>query len=160
MLGKLLLLFIIVPLVELFLFLKIGSKIGLGNTFLIILLTGFIGAILTRRQGRDAFNKIRTALAQNQAPHLEILNGLGILIAGALLITPGFFTDIVGFLLLFRPSRLLVASVITNQLLKKLHVNIHHSPDPNAPHPNPHHSDHQRQPIPHKHDDDDDVIDI
>ena len=109
---KLLLLFILVPIVELILFLSIGVRIGLPATLGIILLTALIGAALTKSQGARALSSFREAMARGELPHREALDGLLILLAGAVLLTPGFLTDTVGFLLLFPPTR----ETIRNQL--------------------------------------------
>ncbi len=105
MFGRLLLLFIGIPLVELVLFLRIGSRIGLPATLGIIILTGILGAWLTRLQGMRTLGRFQKALAEGRLPHEEVLEGIMILIAGAVLLTPGFLTDAAGFLLLVPPVR-------------------------------------------------------
>ena len=105
MFFKLLLLFILVPVAELFLFIRIGARIGLPATLGIILLTALIGAALTKSQGARALSSFREAMARGALPHREALDGLLVLLAGAGLLTPGFLTDAVGFLLLFPPAR-------------------------------------------------------
>ena len=102
---KLLVLFIVVPIAELYLFLTLGTHIGLAPTLLIILLTAVVGAALTRSQGSRAMANFRQATAEGRLPHREALDGLLILLAGAVLLTPGFLTDTVGFLLLLPPVR-------------------------------------------------------
>ncbi len=97
---KLLAIFTIIPMFELFLLLKIGGMIGLFNTLLLILLTGAAGAYLARTQGFDILARIRTEMSQGRLPATELLDGAMILAGGVLLLTPGFFTDIVGFFLL------------------------------------------------------------
>lgn len=116
MFGKLLLLFILVPLAELYLFMTLGSELGFGNTVLIIILTAVLGAALTKSQGRRAMAKFQEASAAGRVPAKEALEGILILIAGAVLITPGFLTDTVGFLLLLPPFRSLVASALGKRL--------------------------------------------
>ena len=95
---KLLVLFIVVPIAELYLFLTLGTHIGLAPTLLIILLTAVVGAALTRSQGSRAMANFRQATAEGRLPHREALDGLLVLLAGAVLLTPGFLTDTVGFL--------------------------------------------------------------
>ncbi len=102
---KLLLLFILVPIAELYLFLTLGAQIGIGPTLAIIVLTAFLGASLTKSQGAKALTNFRNATAEGRLPHKEALDGLLILLAGAVLLTPGFLTDAVGFLLLLPPAR-------------------------------------------------------
>ncbi|MDB4422769.1 FxsA family protein, partial [bacterium] len=105
MLGKLLLLFILVPVAELYLFLTLGEELGVKNTIAIIIITAILGAALTKSQGRRALQKFQQATAEGRMPAKEALEGLMILLAGAVLITPGFLTDTVGFLLLVQPVR-------------------------------------------------------
>jgi UPF0716 protein FxsA len=97
---KLLALFIAIPVVELLLFLTVGRWIGWDVTLAIILATAVLGAWLTKRQGLQALARFRSAASEGRLPHAEVMDGLMILVAGALLLTPGFLTDTVGFLLL------------------------------------------------------------
>ncbi len=119
---KLLVLFILVPIAELFLFLRIGVRIGLPATLAIILLTAVIGAALTKSQGARALASFRQAMAQGKLPHREALDGLLILLAGAVLLTPGFLTDTVGFLLLFPPLRAGIRARLGNYLKGRIQV--------------------------------------
>jgi UPF0716 protein FxsA len=116
MLPRLFLLFVTVPVLELFIFLVLGQRIGIGATFVIILLTGFLGAYLAKSQGLKALARYQESLAQGRLPHEAIIDSLLILIAGALLLTPGFLTDALGFALL-APS---VREVIRGRLEKSL----------------------------------------
>jgi UPF0716 protein FxsA len=97
---RLLLLFTIVPLVELWLLLAISQYTGPTLTILLVIGTGIAGAALARRQGWQTWSRIQAQLAQGQPPTGSLLDGMMILIAGALLITPGVLTDLVGFALL------------------------------------------------------------
>ena len=92
------LLIIIVPIIEIYLFIKIGSQIGALNTVLLILLTAFVGLIYVRYEG---FNTLRSAMSQlvkNEIPMFEIMSGAALVIGAFLLILPGFLTDILGLL--------------------------------------------------------------
>lgn len=100
--------FIVVPLLELMLLLEVGSIIGSGWTFLIIILTAIIGTRLVRQQGISTWGNIQQELAQGQLPAKAIFDGICILISGVLLITPGFMTDVFGLLLLTPPFRAFV----------------------------------------------------
>ncbi|MEM7147621.1 MAG: FxsA family protein [Verrucomicrobiota bacterium] len=100
MFARLLLLFITVPLIELLLLIKIAPRIGIYTTLILIILTGFIGAALTRYQGLRTLAKFQQATNEGRMPHQEVLDGLMILVAGAVLLTPGFLTDAFGFALL------------------------------------------------------------
>ena len=88
MFGKLLLLFILVPTAELYLFITIGSQLGLGPTLAIIIVTAILGASLTKSQGRRAIAKFQAATAAGRMPAKEAIEGLMILLAGAVLLTP------------------------------------------------------------------------
>ena len=116
----LLILFIVVPVLELFFLFRIGSRFGAINTFLIIIITGIIGAYLAKRQGLKTLHKIRSSLGAGHLPGVEIVDGLIILIAGAVLLTPGFLTDIVGFLLLLPAGRNLVRVLLIKRFSRFL----------------------------------------
>ena len=122
MFAKLLLLFILVPVAELAIFITLGEKIGLFATLGIIILTAFIGAYLTKSQGLKALNNYQQALAQGKLPHEEVMDGLMILIAGAVLLTPGFLTDAIGFSLLIPPFRKVVKAIIKDRLKGRVDV--------------------------------------
>lgn len=118
--GKLLLLFILVPIAELYLFMTLGKELGLWPTLAIIVVTAILGAALTKSQGRRAMQKFQAATAEGRMPAKEALDGLMILLAGAVLLTPGFLTDTVGFLLLVPPVRAIVASYAGKRLKGKI----------------------------------------
>lgn len=99
------LLFVAVPLIEIALFIQVGDILGLWNTLAIVIATAFLGTWLVRTQGAAALNQVRGSFSQMQDPSEPLANGAMIIFAGALLLTPGFFTDSVGFLLLFPPFR-------------------------------------------------------
>jgi UPF0716 protein FxsA len=107
---RLLLLFTTVPLVELALLLWIGARIGVLPTVALILGTGVAGASLARLQGLATWRRFQAALAAGRLPGSELLEGLLILVAGALLLTPGILTDAAGFLLLVPPARRWIVS--------------------------------------------------
>ena len=120
--AKLLLLFIIVPLVELYLLIVIGSRLTWPVTLGIIIVTGFLGAALAKSQGARAIARFRQAGAEGRLPHREVLDGLLILIAGAVLLTPGFLTDVVGFLLLVPPVRAVVRNALATSLKSRIKI--------------------------------------
>tara|TARA_B100000941_G_C28063579_1_gene330471 strand:- start:11 stop:427 length:417 start_codon:yes stop_codon:yes gene_type:complete len=110
-----LLLIITIPLVEIYLFIKIGSEIGAFNTISLILLTALVGIWYARFEG---FNTLKSGIAQlmkNELPLYEIVSGAAIAVAALLLILPGFATDIIGLLLIFPPSRKLFFGRVTNK---------------------------------------------
>jgi UPF0716 protein FxsA len=106
--GRLLLLFIAVPAVELMLLIEIGQRIGTLATIGLIMGTGIVGASLARQQGMSTFARLRTDLADGRLPTEPIVDGVLILVAGAVLITPGVLTDLFGFLLLVPACRRLL----------------------------------------------------
>ena len=120
MFGKLFILFILVPLAEIYLFRTLGKQIGFPETIAIIIITAILGAALTKSQGIRAMEKLQKATGEGRLPAREAFDGVMILLAGAVLITPGFLTDAIGFLLLIPPIR----SVVAGYLGEKLKANI------------------------------------
>ena len=112
MLGRLALLFVVVPLVELFLLIRLGQWVGLLPTLGIVVVTGFLGALLARREGWRAFRRFGAAVARGEVPTDAALDGVSVLIGGAFLPTPGVLTDLVGFGLLLPPVRSLFKSPV------------------------------------------------
>ncbi|MEM9080988.1 MAG: FxsA family protein [Verrucomicrobiota bacterium] len=136
MFGKLLLLFILVPIAELAIFLALGDRLGLVNTLIIIVLTAIIGAALTKSQGAKALHNFQKASTSGKLPAKELTDGLLILIAGAVLLTPGFLTDTIGFLLLIPPARAAIRKVFSAYLAKRITVSMNGvdlPPNPTAP---------------------------
>lgn len=105
MFVRLLILFTVVPLIELALLIKLGNLIGLWPTILIVIATGVLGAALARSQGTRTVGAIRAELAQGRAPTESLINGLLILAGGVVLLTPGLLTDLLGFSLLIPLTR-------------------------------------------------------
>ncbi len=97
--------FLLIPLLEIYLLMEIGGLIGGGWTITAVVGTALVGAALVRRQGLAALARFRSAMTEGELPALTIIEGLVLLVAGALLLTPGFFTDIVGFACLTPPLR-------------------------------------------------------
>jgi UPF0716 protein FxsA len=120
MTGFLLLLFTVVPLVELTLILSIGTRIGVLWTVVIVLGTGITGAFLAKMQGLLAVQRVQNEMAQGRVPGREILDAVLILAAGLLLLTPGFLTDLTGFFLLLPFGRALVRAYIQRRLAAKV----------------------------------------
>ncbi len=120
MLIRLAALFIFLPLVELALLLFIGSKIDWFATLSLVVLTGLVGAWLARREGLTCYRRVQQQVAQGQLPADSLLEGLMILVAGALLVTPGIITDAVGFGLLVPPIR----RRIRQQIVQRIKIQI------------------------------------
>ena len=117
--GLLLLLLVIVPVIEIYLFIKVGLYIGAFNTILLILLTAIIGIMYARYEG---FNTLRSGMSQlikNQMPVYEIISGAALAFAALLLILPGFATDLVGLLLIFPFTRKLFFKKVSNNYSDK-----------------------------------------
>jgi len=108
----LVLLFIVLPIAELYVIIQVGDWIGVWPTIALLLLDGFLGAALLRSQGRTAWRRFQDALAQNKVPAKEVYDGTAIIFGGALLMTPGFISDVFGFILLIPPSRAAVRRLL------------------------------------------------
>ena len=108
------LLFIFIPIIEISIFITIGNSIGLLNTVAIILLTAMIGIYFVRRQGLTLLFNAQRNMTQGIMPTEEIKGGIFLLISGLLLITPGFFTDCVGFLMFLKPVQNFISQKARN----------------------------------------------
>ena len=115
----LLIIFIILPIIEISIFIQVGGFVGTFNTILIIFLTAAVGVYFVRQQGFRTFLKITVELQNQQIPVQGMFEGLVILIAGILLVTPGFLTDIIGFLGLIPQTRVFLLTVIKNLFLQR-----------------------------------------
>ncbi len=102
--------FIIIPIIEISIFITIGSSIGILNTIAIILTTALIGIFLVRRQGIKLLFDAQRNLSQGIMPTKEIKGGIFLLISGLLLITPGFFTDCISFAVFLKPVQNIIAT--------------------------------------------------
>ncbi len=122
MLAWLFLAFTIVPVVEIALFIRIGSVIGLAPTVAVVLLTGFAGAVLARSQGIRVMLDIQEALHQMRLPTGELLEGAIVLVGAATLLTPGFMTDALGLACLLPPSRKAFAAVLGRWLARRIRL--------------------------------------
>ena len=110
-----LLLLIGIPVVEIYLFIKLGSQIGAFNTILLIFVTAFFGVVYARYEG---FNTLRSGMSQmvkNELPVYEIISGAALAFAALLLILPGFATDFIGILIIFPPTRKLIFKKVSNK---------------------------------------------
>ena len=105
MFGRLLLLFVFLPMIELYLLIMLGARIGPMPTIGLIVLTGVIGATLARQQGLSTLAKIQNELKQGRAPTQELVEGAMIVVGGLVLLTPGILTDIFGFAMMVPGSR-------------------------------------------------------
>ena len=111
--------FVLIPIIEISLFIEIGSIIGSFYTITLIFLTAIVGVFFVRQQGISTFQKLATQLRNLEAPVQTMFEGLVILIAGILLITPGFFTDALGFLGLIPVSRIIFIKLVASYILSR-----------------------------------------
>lgn len=122
----LLLLFIAVPLVELYGIYLLGDAIGLIPTLLLLAVDSVLGTVLLRSQGRAVWRRFNEAMAAGRMPHREVQDGVAVIFGGAFLITPGFLTDIFGLLLLLPPTRAVLlrygARVIAKRMATRITV--------------------------------------
>jgi UPF0716 protein FxsA len=116
----LVLIFIVVPIAELYVIIQVGGAIGVIPTLALLLADALLGSMLLRQQGRAAWVRFNRALAENRLPHKEVFDGVLIIFGGALLITPGFLTDILGLILLIPPTRALVRRLSSRVVRRRL----------------------------------------
>jgi UPF0716 protein FxsA len=115
----LLLLFILVPIAEIYVIIQVGQEIGALWTVVILIADSIIGARLLSWQGRAAWRAFQDALASGRMPHREILDGVLIILGGAFLLTPGFITDVFGLLLLLPPTRAMIRRAVVSSIRRR-----------------------------------------
>jgi UPF0716 protein FxsA len=115
-------LFIVVPIVELYVIIQIGSLIGVWPTIALLLADAVLGSLLLRHQGRGAWRRFNAALAERRFPGREVADGLLIAVGGTLLLTPGFLTDILGAIFLIPPTRALVRRLLRGYMGRRFLV--------------------------------------
>ena len=113
---KLLLAFTIIPIIEIYLLIEIGSIFGALTEITLVILTGFLGAFMARMQGLQTLFRIQESLREGRMPSSDLLDALLIVIAGVVLLTPGFLTDSAGFLLLIPTTRNSIKSWLQRQI--------------------------------------------
>ena len=116
--NSIFLIIILIPVVEIYLFIKIGSEIGAITTILLVFTTAIIGVYYAKYEGLNTLRSGFIQLSKNQTPAYEVVSGAAIAIAAILLIIPGFATDIFGFLLIFPLSRKFIFSKFKNKINK------------------------------------------
>jgi UPF0716 protein FxsA len=119
MLGLLALLFLVVPLVELAVIIQVGQWLGVADTIVLLVLMSIAGAWLAKREGLAVLRRIQRQLERQRMPGAELLDAALILLAGALLLTPGFVTDTVGLLLLLPPVRVALRRALRRYLARR-----------------------------------------
>jgi UPF0716 protein FxsA len=113
-------LFILVPLAELYVILKVGDAIGVLPTIALLAIDSVLGSLLLRAQGRSVWRRFNETMASGRVPHRELIDGVLVVFGGAFLITPGFLTDIVGLLLLLPPTRSVIRRLVTRRLGRRI----------------------------------------
>ena len=114
---------ILVPIIEIYLFIKIGSQIGALTTITLIFVTAILGIIYARYEGLNTLKSALVQLIKNEIPVYEIISGAAITFAALLLIIPGFATDIIGFLLIFPLSRKFILKILSSKFQMKKKTN-------------------------------------
>ena len=112
--------FIVVPLAELYVILKVGDAIGVLWTVALLLADSVIGTMLFRSQGRTVWRRFNETMSAGRVPHRELIDGVLIIFGGAFLITPGFLTDILGLVLLLPPTRSIVRRLVARRLGRRI----------------------------------------
>jgi UPF0716 protein FxsA len=115
----LVLVFIVLPVAELYVIIKVGEAIGVLPTIALLIVDSFLGAALLRSQGRAAWRRFNGALAEGRVPTREVFDGAMVILGGAFLITPGFITDVIGLLLLVSPSRAIFRGIVARMARRR-----------------------------------------
>ncbi|MCW3009844.1 MAG: FxsA cytoplasmic rane protein, partial [Solirubrobacterales bacterium] len=116
----LVLLFVVVPILELFVIIQVGGAIGVLPTIGLLLLDSVLGSVLMRSQGRAAWQRFQAATAAGKVPAREVVDGALVVFGGALLLSPGFLTDVLGLALLFPPTRAMVRRTLLGGVVKRM----------------------------------------
>ena len=118
------LVFIVLPLAELYVIIQVGGAIGIGWTLLLLLADSILGTALLRSQSRTVWRRFNDALSEGRMPHREVVDGALVILGGAFLITPGFITDAFGVLLLLPPTRAIGRRLILSRLGRQVTVRV------------------------------------
>jgi UPF0716 protein FxsA len=117
--ALLVLIFIVLPIAELYVIIKVGGAIGVLPTIALLIVDSFLGAALLRSQGRAAWRRFNEALAIGRVPTREVFDGAMVILGGAFLITPGFITDVIGLLLLIPPTRAIFRGLVSRMARRR-----------------------------------------
>jgi UPF0716 protein FxsA len=120
----LILVFIAVPIAELYLIYLVGDAIGVLPTLLLLAADSLLGSVLLRTQGRSVWNRFNEAIAAGRVPRREVMDGVLVIFGGAFLITPGFITDVLGLALLIPPTRSAVRRKVERRLGRRVEVGV------------------------------------
>ncbi len=122
------LIFLLVPLAELYVIFQVGDSIGVLPTIALLVAASVAGSLLLRSQGRAVWRRFNDALRAGRIPQQEVMDGVLVIFGGAFLITPGFLTDIVGLILLIPPSRAVVRRFVARRLDRRVQVGMRPAP--------------------------------
>jgi len=122
MLLPLVLLFVVVPIAELYVIIQVGEAIGVWWTIALLIADSILGSVLMRSQGRAAWRRFGEAVRAGRVPAREVIDGVLVIFGGALLLTPGFLTDILGLFLLLPPTRAAVRAILVRRFAHRLVV--------------------------------------
>ena len=120
----LILLFILLPLAELYVILQVGEAIGAVWTILLLAADSVLGSMLLKAQGRSVWRRFNETLAAGAMPHREVIDGVLVIFGGAFLITPGFLTDVFGLALLLPPTRALIRRSVMKRLTTRIEIGV------------------------------------
>ncbi|MCM2281190.1 MAG: FxsA family protein [Bdellovibrionaceae bacterium] len=120
--GILFLLFTLIPALEIYLLVKVGGQIGALNTLGLLILMGLIGSAIVRSQGRTLMMQAQTALSRGELPAGSVMHGLLVIVGGVLMVTPGFFTDVLGFLFVLPGPRHVIVALFQRYLARQLRM--------------------------------------
>ncbi len=120
--ALLVLCFLVVPIVELYVIIQVGQSIGVPETIALLLVISFVGAWLAKREGLGVWRRINQQVSAGRVPGIELLDAFLILLAGALLLTPGFITDVLAILLLIPPTRAVVRRTLRRRFMGKVAI--------------------------------------
>jgi UPF0716 protein FxsA len=123
-LGVLLILFIVVPIAELAVLIQVGQEIGVGWTIVLLMADAILGSLLARSQGRIAWRRFSEAVQAGRPPAREVIDGVLVLVGGALLLAPGFITDLAGLVLLLPPTRAVVRRLLARRLMHRMVISM------------------------------------
>jgi UPF0716 protein FxsA len=133
MILPLVLLFIVVPIAELAVIIQVGEAIGVWWTIALLIADSLLGSLLMRHQGRAAWRRFTESVGSGRVPAREVLDGALVLFGGAMLLTPGFLSDILGALLLLPPTRAVIGGVLVRRFGRRLVVSMTSPPQRGAP---------------------------
>ena len=131
----LVLLFIVVPIAELAIIIQVGQAIGVWWTIALLVADSVLGSLLMRAQGRQAWRRFTDALQAGRPPAREVVDGMLVLAGGALLLTPGFMSDLLGLSLLLPPTRAVIRRILLKRFLHRMTVSLTTAPPAPGPRP-------------------------